>query len=303
MSRCQLLCSLALAGLVFATILLAIADEHEPTTATFRAALLSANAPAYSGRAYEAYFLRVGRAGLKNLMMDENTGIALQAAWETHLKPAQRKKRAEWRTDDVYDPAELAKFVDFFKERTKAPVPDWWATAVMDVDLFPGQHHAFNLLFEPATEESNAVQFVRKDPRIEKEGDNLVCTADGRSVEFPKDTFDGIFGGSFVGLLDEQRSFVAACDRSFGFPYEVAGFADEDGAPSWKADVWAAGRGVCFGYGHHFVEMTEKDGIIYLFGVESHGAYAEAFDAASGKVQFRFSTGYWFNFSEAWELK
>ena len=30
---------------------------------------------------------------------------------------------------------------------------------------------------------------------------------------------------------------------------------------------------------------------------------AEGFDAKTGKSQFRFCTCYWFNFSEAWDLK
>jgi hypothetical protein len=40
-----------------------------------------------------------------------------------------------------------------------------------------------------------------------------------------------------------------------------------------------------------------------VFGMESHGAYIEAFDAGTGKVRFRFCTCYWSEHSETWGLK
>jgi hypothetical protein len=39
-----------------------------------------------------------------------------------------------------------------------------------------------------------------------------------------------------------------------------------------------------------------------VYGCDSHGMYAEGFDAKTGKCRFRFCTCYWFNFSEAWGL-
>ncbi len=51
------------------------------------------------------------------------------------------------------------------------------------------------------------------------------------------------------------------------------------------------------------VDVTEKGEVTSVFGVESHGAYAEAFDSATGKVKFRFCTCYWFHNCEAWGLK
>src|SRR5437667_9778674 len=89
-----------------------IQAEPERTAAALRARVLRADSRDKAA-AYQAYFLRLGRAGLRDRMKDDDTGVALQAAWEVHLKPAKRKKKLEGRTDDVYDSAELAKFLAF----------------------------------------------------------------------------------------------------------------------------------------------------------------------------------------------
>ena len=187
--------------------------------------------------AYKAYFLRLGKAKLKNLLRDESTGIALQAAWETYLKPAKRKERRSSRTNDVYDAVELGKFVNFFKERTAAPVPDWWASAVTDVDLFPRRQHAFVrpvgfFLMKPEGTGAGGTKV-----KFKKVSQSFVCTDAGRSVVFSKDTFESIFAESFVGWLDAARSVVAAYDRDSGFGYLVAGFEGSGGNPAWKVDV------------------------------------------------------------------
>jgi hypothetical protein len=303
MSRHGLYWSVAFAGVFIATARLTAGADPGPATATLREAVLRADSSDKAAPAFKAYFLRLRRAGLPDLLKDENSGIALQAAWETHLQPAERKEKAGLRTNDKYDPAELGKFVTFFKERTKAPVPDWWASALTDVYLFPGNCHAFGGAGKAAPEKPKSTGADRNELKVEVKRNAIVCAAGSRSVEFPKETFEGSFPESFVGWLGEKRSVVAGYTKTSGFAYQVAGFVGKGGKPKWKADVWAAGRTLLLGQGHHWVEMRERDGVVYLFGKESHGAYAEAFEAASGKVQFRFCTCYWFNFSEAWGLK
>jgi hypothetical protein len=55
------------------------AAESDETTA-LRDRVLKAATPKEKAVAYEAYFTKVGRAGLADLTKDEDTGIALQAA-------------------------------------------------------------------------------------------------------------------------------------------------------------------------------------------------------------------------------
>src|SRR5262245_27547232 len=117
--------------------------EPPKTLASLREQVLAATSSREKADAYKKIFQKVGRAELGELMKDEYTGIALQAAWESHRKPIERPMLIPNRADDVYDPAELQKFVTFLKDRTKAPVPDWWAETIVGIDLFPGRHHAF----------------------------------------------------------------------------------------------------------------------------------------------------------------
>jgi hypothetical protein len=286
----------AVVALALLTATSAAAPDTDPPTAALREAVVRADTPTKAAAAYRAYFLHLGRASLKDLSEDADTGIALQAAWETHTKPVKRKEQAVGRIDDVYDPAELRRFVAFLKVRTKAPVPKWWAATVTDVDLFAGKHHAF-----PGP--GGAGQGDREQVRVDEREGDLVLSSGGRSFAFPKATFGRGFDDSFAAWLGEKQSVVASYPRRSGFGYTVGGFEANGRRPTWKADVWAAGREGLGGEGYHSVEMTAADGVVYLFGVESHGAYVEAFDAASGKVRFRFCTCYWFHHSEGWGLK
>jgi len=288
-------------------------EGEDPATIfeILRGKVLDSHSPEEAAQAYQNYFLCTGRAGLKVLMNDENTSIALQAAWETNLKPVERKVRgSDDRTDDTYDPTELAKFISFFKDRTRAPVPDWWATAVTDVDLMPSEHHSFSAAIKPRKPEGSKTD--TRHFKATEDGDNIVCSADGRTLTFPKrmfedapfhslDAFHNSFD-SFIGFLHEDYSVVAADRANGGSSYPIACFKGKDGERNWNDKVWGAGRSFG-GLNRNRVEMTEKNGTVYLFGIEAQGAYAEAFNMDTGRVQFRFCTSYWFHFSERWDLE
>jgi hypothetical protein len=259
--------------------------------------------------AYNALFLKVGKAGLADLMKDEDTGIALQAAWEVYKKPAKRPKHLDRRSDDIYDRAELEKFRAFLKDRTKAPVPDWWAEAIVDVDLSPGENCQFHASghskpIGPNYHESRAGKYVYvpAGAELERRDGTLVYATGGRAVEFPEGTFgDGYIAG-YAGLLGEKRSVIAAIDSS-GFAFPLAGFEGKGGKPTWRADVWAAGRTIILGDPSGMVELRGKGDTAFVFGAEGFGMYLEAFDIATGKCRYRFCTCYWFHFPEQWGLK
>jgi hypothetical protein len=105
------------------------AAEPAETPKALRERLLKASSPADKAKAYRELFEKVGRAGMADLMKDEDDGIALQAAWEFHKKVVKRPMG----DDDIYDVDELKKFVAFVKERSKAPVPEWWADCILHV--------------------------------------------------------------------------------------------------------------------------------------------------------------------------
>jgi hypothetical protein len=85
-----------------------------------------------------------------------------------------------------------------------------------------------------------------------------------------------------------------------GFPYDLELRDIGTGAVRWRNGVWAVGRGVLTGSGVHQIEMVVTDQLLFVFGAESHGAYAEAFRLEDGEPLFRFCTCYWFHFSEPW---
>jgi hypothetical protein len=287
---CLILCSPAITA----------PDDREQT---LRDQVLNADSRDKAATAYRRYFAHLGRAGLRERLTDKDTAIALHAAWEVHKKPVKRAKLIDNRADHIYDRDELSKFVAFLKDRTKAPVPDWWTEAIAEVELFPGRHHGFpwkNTV--PKLRKTKTGLYVPDGVKLEEDGGMLVYTAGDRAVEFQKSAFADGLDDCFLGLVGEKRSVIAAYSDASGFAFTIAGFEGKGGKPTWKAEVWAAGRMILAGQGYHNVELKEKDGVVFVFGAESHGMYLEAFDIATGKCQYRFCTCYWFNFSEMWDL-
>src|SRR5262249_16262039 len=151
---------------------------------------------------------------------------------------------------------ELKEFIAYLKERTKAPVPDWWATAMTDVDLFPGQHHAFERPAEPKRGDATGLRTAEPELNVDSKGNDIVCSTKEHSVSFPKDTFEEVAFPAFVGRLGDKRSVIAGYTPIAGGRYQVAGFEGKGGKPAWRADVWSAGRDVLAGLGFHKVGMT-----------------------------------------------
>jgi hypothetical protein len=96
--------------------------------------------------AYKTLFLKVGRAGLRDLMKDGDTGIALQAAWETHRKLDKKPAPDGLGYSHVSDRGVQGEFLTFLKGRTQAPVPGWWADSIVTIEGEPGERYMFPLL-------------------------------------------------------------------------------------------------------------------------------------------------------------
>jgi hypothetical protein len=280
-------------------------SQTTDTLSTLRSRVLDADTSDTAAAAYKGYFVRLGREGLRDRVKDEDIGIALQAAWEVHKKPLKRPQEVVGRVADAYDRDELTKFLAILKDRTKAPVPEWWAASVVDVDLFSGRHHAFGSDRQggPKLRELTGGAAVPEGANLDETGDTIVYSVGKRAVRFPKTTFGKMAWPTYTALVGEKSAVVAAYSPASGFAFKLAGFTGEGGKAAWTADVWAAGRTLLAGMGFHCVELREKTGVVFVFGAESHGMYLEAFDTRTGKCQFRFCTCYWFNHSEEWGLK
>ncbi len=272
-----------------------------------REGVLKATTPEDLEKAYKKLFRAVGRMGFAELKKDTDLGIALQAAWESHKKIVRNSKLEPARADDVYDPDELRTFVKFLKERSKAPVPVWWAKDLVYAEVIPGESHSFPEETWPDFKEGKAGGLVPEGADLIDKGDTLIYTVGKQTIEFSRDTFglkrDISRLAAFTGAGGEKWAAIATYSPLGGAPFTVAGFKSQGGKPICKAKVWAVNRKHLIGTLPHRAELVIADDTVFIFGQETCGMYLEAFEAATGKCRFRFCTSYWGNFSEKWDLK
>jgi hypothetical protein len=170
--------------------------------------------------------------------------------------------------------------------------PPWWQATLRKGEVHPDMHHAFDIEDDVP---------VAAPARVKPEKDGVTIVAGKRSIKLTEGDFGAAvnlfrLGGVRVALLGEAESFLLFV--------EMFGVDSRSGRRLWTANVWGSGRMVIQGVGGPEPEeiRRHKDTVI-VYGAESHAMYAEGFDAKTGKCLFRFSSCYWFNFSEAWGLK
>jgi hypothetical protein len=267
-------------------------------------------------QAYRELFEKVGRAGLTDLTKDKDTGLALQASWELHKKLVPRPKvpgapRPLAAPDDTYDPKEIKKFLDFLKDRTKAPVPDWWEKGISE--LYVDERAQGHIYFGEDPEEvltkielGKRPWYVRKGVKLTLRDGTYSYEAGDVAIEYKvKNKRHESFID--VGLADVTVGKVT-CLAPFptvnAFPFYVAAFESKGGKYLWESEVWALKRRSHQGSSaRHRVELTMKGDAVFVFGAAFWGMYLEAFDLGTGKCQFRFCTSYWGHASEKWNLK
>jgi hypothetical protein len=248
--------------------------------------------------AYKNLFTYVGLARLKKLADDEDKSIALQAAWELHRKPVKRSPPMRYRTAWGFDKKRIEEFLGFVAKRLTTEPPEWWGATLMAGDVFPNQHHAF----------IDIEGGLPTAPKVQVDKDEVTITLGNQLLRLPKMVYGGESAFADIGppavvLVGAKQSFVAR-PTFRGYPFNVVGVDSKTGGKLWLALVWAARRGFSSGPARvNPVEIRRQGDTVIVYGCDSHGMYAEGFDAKTGKCQFRFCTCYWFNFSEAWGLK
>ncbi len=196
----------------------------------------------------------------------------------------------------------MAQFVDFLKQRISAPVPDWWATDITNVELFRGVGHAFPNAYELRLRRAKSPILVPDGVVFQDSGDAFNYVSASEKLRFAKDTFAGLVN-AYAGVIGKDAPVLAGYRSEAGYPYQIAGFAKGDKKPIWTCDVWAAIRGPISGLRFHTVELRKKGSSVFIFGEDCNGMYLEAFDQMTGKCLFRFCTCYWGNPSEQWDSK
>lgn len=268
-------------------------------------------------RTYRELFEKVGRSGLPALTESKDTGLTLQASWELHKKVVERAEVPGARKfvlapKQTYDATEMKKFVAFLKERTKAPVPDWWEKGIQSlyvaseakIHIYFGEEKPLSLLDK--IEFKNKAWYVKKGAKLSVR-DGMYSYRNGDvAIEYTRNGESHLlFSGDCVADVSaEQNACVATYPEVNGFPFRIAGFERKSGKRLWESDVWALKRrGHLGSSAEHRVELTTKGDTVFAFGAAFLGMYLEAFDLGTGKCQFRFCTSYWGHNSEEWNLK
>ncbi|MBN9122354.1 MAG: hypothetical protein J0I06_24975 [Planctomycetes bacterium] len=257
-------------------------------------------------RVYRELFEKVGQSGLPDLTKDKDTGLALQASWESHKKLVKRttKPRAFY-PKDTYSADEIKKFLTFLKDRTGTSAPDWWAEGISDLYVEKERFH-LHVAAEPKCEQielGKVVWHVGEGVKLALRAETYSYTFGDVTAEFPKALFGGL--DSLTDVSAGKTMCLAGYLSYASYRFPVIGFDRKTGARIWKAEVWADNQKRHLGPAspRHRVEMTTKDNVLFVFGATGGGLYLEAFDLETGKCQYRFCTCYWGDYSEKWNLK
>lgn len=250
-----------------------------------------------AAQAYKKLFMDIGPAGIVKLAEDEDTSIALQANWELCRKAIKRNPPILHRADWVFDEKLIGDFLKVVAKHLHSDPPVWWATTLLKGEIFPGQHHAFIDIKQP----------LPPIATVSTDKNNVVLTTGKFSLTIDRTDFsngnDPRLGTGPVVLYGTDMSFVGK-PVFRAYPFELFGVDTRTGRKVWTATVWAARRGMSTGPdGLNPVEICRQGDTIIVYGCESHGLYAEGFDAKTGKCRFRFCTCYWFNHPETWGLR
>ena len=264
----------------------------------FRPQIVKATTPVVAALSYRALFTKLGRARLAKLKNDPSDMLAVQGMWEAS------KAVAPGAADGALDPAGIRAFTGFFEKRMNIAMPPWFRETLRQGRIVPGVATVFSPAATPKYVKTKAGIQAPEGTHIAVEGDRYVITINGRSVKVDATLLDvdKKAPDRITALITNKWTFIAVHEAA-GFPYRLISVSTGAGKLHWQAAVWGAGRRALGGAGFHAMSMRLKNGQLFLFGVESHGAYIESFEASSGDNRLRFCTGYWFHFPETWGLK
>jgi len=278
-------------------------DGRRAEISRLRDRVLAATDTDQAGRAYEAFFKRLTATEMKELKLDPDLGISLQAGWELSRKPLVRKPAIRGRSDWIYDPKPTRAFAHFMAGKANLAIPGWWSETLRCADFFPGQNHAFFSNAHPNGRTRWERTLTDNEFRLVTGESEYRILAEGKTytlpMNWPTDAWD-----------IERLTILARDGQTFLAPYGYYGggrpfklfSVDKSGRVRWRADVWATRSDFSSGMGSHDVSLVLAGDRIAVFGAEDDGAYAEEFRVSDGHPIFRFCTAYWSRYSERWGL-
>jgi hypothetical protein len=235
---------------------------------------------------------------VKVLKTHPNDGIALRAALEEALLDVKYAK-GNLRAGSREEARSLSRLLGFLEGRLRINAPDWWRKMVIGAE-FDAKN--FRFLFDAEKETWHRVPgfspCLPKNVHFQKCHNRRYLKIDGETrISLPsklrKDIPYGDSGVLTVASDNENCYSAVYFGLTGGFTLHCSD--RRSGKDLWEADVLGAAGGLLrggSGPGYHRVTLLSGDSVLYVFGGESDGAYVEGFDKKSGKVRFRFSTGY-----------
>jgi hypothetical protein len=243
-------------------------------------------------------------------MHDDDTSIALQAAWALTGPASVRGGRA--RPD---------RFLGFVEGRVKHAIPLRWEVWLVQLCFHGDRGRQEAALSEYA----ERCTFVRKEPGanryivepevlgktrsgirappgvgLEREGDALVLGYKGKRIKISQELVgklgDARMYPSCAAYLEGNQCFVAFYGQ-IPERFPLLCIDANTGRLHWRAEVWALGADnlpELFGPSRHETIVAPEQGRITVYGAGSGGCYIESFEKKTGKVVFRFATNQWF---------
>lgn len=247
------------------------------------------------------------------LRLDENTSIALRAAWdptdnEIIVWPNERQVSHE------VAQARVARFVAFFEGRLAVNPPDWWVTGLEhdagDLSRVTSHSTATNRPPEgsfivPWWEgRSNRMSYSGPSPTtIEVAEGKVEIRQAGRRVRISKATFESmgrddprfyaLFTPTLHPIVVGEDCYVLSYRARDEDGFRLTSFRISDGRVRWQVDGWGSALRTRVGQASQTAVLVVDDKQVTVFGESTFGMYSESFALKTGRVIHRFSsTGY-----------
>jgi hypothetical protein len=252
---------------------------------------------------YSRRIRKVDWSILSTLQACEDTGVAIQAAWE-HVRRSLPNQRPEYEglRPPPIDRKAANRFLGFVEGRLRVSAPPWWQELIVSGRghiLSNGQHSyrfngtALGRYYEQTVGDGDddvlllglGVRLKRYNPEL------LDLDIDGKTVGFPlRETLRRNVSATAV----KDPVYVAVSHSFSSATSEMIAVDAERKERVWIAKIWGevpllfrSGWG-----GFHWIDFRHTADEVIVFGALEDVVYAEAFTIADGKPDWRFSSTY-----------
>lgn len=265
----------------------ALAQDPKDPIVDLADRLIQRSSDAFAG---DDLYIRIRKAitpsKLEALSDDKYDSLVLRLAFDSSAV------RGEQSETNLPDPAWSSAFEKVLYDRLGVKAPKWWVNRIAAIKATDKQ--AVNWSFEDGPHFVPAEDIEVRMPKnvaARIEGGKVVVTVNGHSATFAREVFD------FPGLKFDRRISVHATEsKLFLAVYQDAPTAVPiycvnlaDGKILWRTAAKGIPRSNILGRPRQLVDLVVSEKRLYIFGIESHGAFVEAFSLETGERVLRFA--------------